>query len=110
MPVSNIQMIYKLQVALNSKGMKILCNRAQFYSEQQKRPVTIYKICQPTWNPQTERYTQKELFSSASQIQVVLFMRNLWYLINEKEIPPTNRMKGAAEFELKWKEYLDTIE
>ena len=90
--------------------MKILCNRSQFYSQQQQRPVTIYKICQPTWNTKTERYSNKEIFSSASQIQIVLFLRNLWYLINEKDIPPTNRMKGAAEFDRKWKEYLDTIE
>ena len=37
-------------------------------------------------------------------------MRNLWYLINDKEIPPTNRMKGAAEFERKWNEFLETYE
>ena len=110
MPTSNTQMIYKLQFALNSRGMKILCNRSQFYSDKQNRPVTMYKVAQSIWVPETQRYTHKTIFSSTSQIQVVLFMRNLWYLINDKEIPPTNRMKGAAEFERKWKEFLDTYE
>ena len=110
MPTSNTQMIYKLQFALNSRGMKILCNRSQFYSDKQNRPVTMYKVAQSIWVPETQRYTHKTIFSSTSQIQVVLFMRNLWYLINDKEIPPTNRMKGAAEFERKWNEFLETYE
>lgn len=105
MPKSNSTMIYKLQVALNSKGLRILCNRSQFYSEQQNRPVTIYKLSQSIPNEQTGKNTHKELFSSASEIQMVLFMRNLWYALNGKEIPPTNNMKGAEFFEKAWKEF-----
>ena len=107
MPASNSQMIRKLQVALNSKGGKILCNRSQFYSEQQKRPVTIYKVCQSVPNLSTGKYNHVELFSSASEIQVVLFMRNLWYVVNGKEVPPTNKMKGSAYFERQWREFVE---
>lgn len=110
MPASNSVMIHKLQIALNSRGMKILCNRSQFYSEEQKRPVTIYKIAQSIWNPEAQKNTHKELFSSASEIQVVLFLRNLWYLINDKPIPPTNKMKGSAIFEAKWNEFLESYD
>lgn len=110
MPSSNSVMIHKLQIALNSRGMRILCNRSQFYSEQQKRPVTVYKVAQSISNPETGKNMHKELFSSASEIQVVLFLRNLWYLINGLDIPPTNRMKGAAEFERKWNEFLESYE
>lgn len=102
MPASNSTMIRKLQVALNSKGAKILCNRSQFYSDQQKRPVTIYKICQSVWNSSTEKYNHVELFSSASEIQCVLFLRNLWYAVNGNKIPPTNKMKGSEFFERAW--------
>lgn len=105
MPASNSVMIHKLQVALNSRGMKILCNRSQFYSDEQQRPVTIYKVAQSVYNESSGKYNHIELFSSASQIQVVLFLRNLWYLINDKQIPPTNKMKGSAEFEKKWKDF-----
>lgn len=105
MPHSNTDMMRKLQVALNSKGMKILCNRSQFYSEQQNRPVTIYKVSQAVFDKEKGKNKNIELFSSASQIQAVLFMRNLWYLVNDIEIPPTNEMKGAVEFERKWKEF-----
>ena len=105
MPHSNVEMMRKLQIALNSKGQRILCNRSQFYSEQQNRPVTIYKVSQSVFDETSGKNRHIELFSSASQIQVVLFMRNFWFLIQGKEIPPTNRMKGAAEFERKWEEF-----
>ncbi len=85
--------------------MKILVNRSQFFSDEQNRPVTMYKIAQSIYDETTGRYHHKELFSSASEIQVVLFMRNFWYLINDKEIPPTNNIKGAKVFENKWKEF-----
>ena len=107
MPHSNSDMIHRLQVALNSKGMRILCNSSQFYSEQMNRPVTIYKVSQSI-PLEDGRHRHEELFSSGSQIQCVLFMRNLWYLINDKEIPPTNGIKGAAEFERKWEEFMQT--
>lgn len=105
MPNSNVEMIRKLQIALNSKGLKILCNRSQFYSDQQKRPVTIYKVAQSVWNEGLGKYNHKDLFSSASQIQVVLFMRNLWYAVNGNPIPPTNEMKGAEEFTKAWSDF-----
>ena len=101
MPQSNVEMQRKLQIALNSRGCKVLCNRSQFYSEEQKRPVTMYKVAQ-SFMTSTGKSSHKTLFESASQIQVVLFMRNLWYAINGKDIPPTNNMKGAERFNQAW--------
>lgn len=110
MPASNSTMIYKLQVALNSKGLKILCNRSQFYSEQQHRPVTMYKVVRSVYDEAKGKNRHIELFSSASQIQVVLFLRNLWYVVNGLEVPPTNKMKGAAEFTRKWNTFIETYD
>lgn len=107
MPASNSTMIRKLQFALNQKGYRILSNRSQFYSNEQNRPVTMYKITQSVWDKEKQHYKHVELFTSASEIQIVLFLRNLWYLVNDKPIPKTNRMKGAAEFERKWEAFLD---
>lgn len=102
MPHSNSDMIHRLQIALNSKGLRILCNRSQFYSEKQNRPVTIYKVSQSVFDKSTGKNRHLELFSSASQIQVVLFMRNLWHAINDKPIPETNKIKGADKFQKEW--------
>lgn len=104
MPHSNVEMIRKLQIALNSKGLKVLCNRSQFFSEVQNRPVTMYKVAQ-SYMTSTGRTSHKTLFESASQIQVVLFMRNLWYAVNGIPIPETNQMKGAERFMAVWKAF-----
>ena len=103
MPSSNSVMMWKLQRGLNSRGLRILCNRSQFYSEEQKRPVTIYKISQS--RPAGDKIRHVELFSTPSEIQAVLFLRNLWYSLNGMEIPKTNKMKGAYIFENLWKEF-----
>lgn len=108
MPKSNSVMLHKLQVALNSKGLRILCNRSQFYSEQQNRPVTMYKIAQSILNEETGRSNHVELFSTASEIQAVLFLRNLWFAVQGKEIPPTNQVKGAEYFQRAWDEFEET--
>lgn len=108
MPASNSVMLHKLQVALNSKGLRILCNRSQFYSEQQNRPVTMYKIAQSIMNEQTGKSNHVELFSTASEIQAVLFLRNLWYAVQGKAIPPTNQVKGAEYFQRAWTEFEET--
>lgn len=107
MPSSNSVMIHKLQVALNSKGCRIMLNRTQFYSEEQKRPVTIYKVSQAIYDEKSGRYKHEEIFSSASEIQEVLFLRNLWYAVQGKDIPPTNEMKGAFEFKMKWDSFVE---
>lgn len=103
---SNSQMIYKLQKGLNSTGRKILWNRSQFFSEQQNRPVTIYVISESQFNQKTGKVRNVELFRSASEIQVVFFMRNLWFLQIGKEIPDTH----FGDFEIKWKSYLETLD
>lgn len=107
MPTSNVEMIRKLQIALNSRGYRVLCSRSQFYSEQQQRPITIYKLEQSVWNASLGKNNHKELFSTASQIQMVLFMRNLWYAANNMTIPPTNNMKGADEFTRAWANFVE---
>lgn len=87
---SNSILIHKLQQALNTKGCKILYTTSQFYSIRQNRPVTIYHIKRATVDESTHKTTSVELFKSASQIRIVLFLRDLWYEVNGWEIPQDN--------------------
>lgn len=86
---SNSVMIHKLQQALNTRGCNILYNTSQFYSFEQNRPVTIYHIKQVKEDVDG-RHTTIELFKSVSQIQILLFLRDMWYSINGWEIPQDN--------------------
>lgn len=89
---SNSVMIHKLQTALNQKGMRIMYSTSQFYSEQQNRPVTVYHIKQAVWDEDKGKYVNMELFKATSQIQIVLFLRDLWYTVNGKEVPQDNEV------------------
>ena len=87
---SNITNIKKLQHAINSKGENILYNTNQWYSESQNRPVTLYSIKKAVWDEDAQRMVNIELFKSASQIQILLFLRDYWFRLNGKELPTEN--------------------
>lgn len=89
---SNSVLIHRLQQALNSKGCMILYSTSQFYSTKQNRPVTLYHIKQSIPDDNTGRLKTVELFKSASQIQIVLYLRDMWYNVNGREIPKDNEI------------------
>lgn len=92
---SNSVMIHKLQQALNMRGLRIMYSTSQFYSEKQDRPVTIYHIKQAEWDDGRGKFVNQELFNSTSQIQIVLYLRDLWYIVNGKELPTDNETWNA---------------
>lgn len=96
---SNSTMIHKLQTVLNNNGMRILYSTSQFYSDKQKRPVTKYTIKTAVFDEDTQRNKNEELFSSYSQIQIVLFLRDLWFNLQGKPIPTDNEEWNKAKAE-----------
>ena len=96
---SNSVLIHKLQQAINGKGGKILYTTSQFYSVEQNRPVTIYHVKQAVYDEDKDKMVNMELFKSTSQIQIVLFLRDLWYEINGWEVPKDNETWNAMKGE-----------
>lgn len=94
---SNSTNIHKLQQALNGRGLNILYNTTQFYSKSQKRPVTVYIIRNAYIDEDTGKTTATELFKSTSQIQILLFLRDLWYEVNGWEVPTDNEIWNKAK-------------
>lgn len=80
MPNSNLTMINKLMTAIRMNGGKLLLDRVQFFSEEQNRPITMYKVNEV-------RGKKRTLFDTASQIQVVMFLRDYWFIMQGKELP-----------------------
>ena len=89
---SNANMIKKLVGALNRKGLRILYTTSQFWSMTQGRPVTVYYIKQAVWDENKQKYVNVDLFKSPAQIQIVLFLRDMWYTVNGKELPQDNEL------------------
>lgn len=88
---SMIQTINKLQKAINAKNGRIIINHTQFYSEQSKRAIGLYTIKQAYWNEEKRRTESYEIYSSYSQLQTVLFLRDYWYNMNHWKIPDDNK-------------------
>lgn len=81
MPKSNLSMIRTLMFAINTHGGRVLLDRVQFFSEEQHRPVTLYKVCE------VRDGHKRALFDTASQIQVVSFLRDYWFVMDGKDLP-----------------------
>ena len=93
-------MIKKLRSAINQKGDKLLYNTSEFFSEQENRPVTIYSIKKAVWDEKTHRNKNVELFHSTSQIQIVLFLRDYWYKLNNMKLPTDNKVWNKIRKEI----------
>lgn len=89
---SNTAMIRKLQTALNTKGYKILYSTSQFYSDEQQRAITVHHIKEAVYDEDKQKNVNLDLFKSTSTIQVVLFLRDLWYEVNGKTVPTDNEV------------------
>ena len=89
---SQSKKIFKLQSAINSRGHKLLFSNTQFYSDDKKRPITIYHIKDSIKNAETGKYENKELFASPSQLQIIFFLRDYWYILNDMDLPTDNKI------------------
>lgn len=85
--------IKKLQKAINTNfDQKILVNKTQFYSEDTDSIIEMIVIKQAVYDPNKKRITNIKLFESTSDVQIVLYMRDIWYKLNGWEIPTDNEM------------------
>lgn len=90
---SNIKTIKKLQLAINMNcPFRILYTTNQFYSVTQQRPVTKYCLRKATINTDIDKSESVEIFSTYSQLQIILFLRDLWYTWLGKELPTDNEL------------------
>ena len=90
--------IKKLQRAINDKfDAKILVNKTQYYSETSNRPLEMLIVRRAVWNEEKQKYKSVEMFSSASDIQIVLWLRDYWYELNGWEVPTDNEEWNTAK-------------
>ena len=50
----------------------------------------MYHIKQAVLDEKTGKYRNQEKFQSTSQIQIVLYLRDMWYILNGKDLPTNN--------------------
>ena len=90
--------IKKLQKAINEKfDCKLLVNKTQYYSKDADRPLELIIIKKAIWDAEKQRFKNVELFSSASDVQIVLWLRDYWYELNGWQVPTDNEEWNAAK-------------
>lgn len=90
--------IKKLQRAINETfGEKLLVNHTQFYSEKTNKPVEIIVVKKAVWDEDKGKLRNIEIFSSTSDVQIVLFLRDYWYELNGWEVPTDNEVWNKAK-------------
>ncbi len=82
--------IKTLQRALQMEGEFILINTSQFYSIDKHKTVTRYHVKKQVQSEDKNKSSQVELFSSCSQIQITLFLRDYYYEVTGQEVPHDN--------------------
>ena len=90
--------IKKLQQALLFEGELVLITTSQFWSIDKHKLVTRYHIKKQVQSAENKnKSSQVELFSSCSQIQITLFLRDYYYEVKGYEIPHDNPIWEAAK-------------
>ena len=67
--------LYKLQLALKQKGIIVLINTSQFYSEEQDRIIKMYII----------KKNKKEIIKTSSIVKAIKALNNIWQEVKENE-------------------------
>ena len=71
---------------------RILYTTNQFYSVDKQMPVTKYCLRKAEIDYNTHRSESEEIFSTYSQLQIILYLRDLWYTWLGKDLPTDNEL------------------
>lgn len=70
------KLMYKIQLALKQKGIKVYINTSQFYSQEQDRYIKMYKILDSK---------RKMIINTASQIKALNALNTVWQEVKNNE-------------------------
>ena len=93
MSIGNNRLLRKLQGAINAISVeKILISQNEWYSDKMQRTITSYVVKKALVPNDVTKGRKKvvELFTTTSQIQAVLFLRDYYYALKGEEIPTDN--------------------
>lgn len=97
---TNAGMIKKLLTAINFNGGKVLYKVDEWWSEEQNRVVKKYTLKKAVYDEKTRKNNNIELFTTHSQIQVVLYLRDYLFNMQGLEIPNDNEQWNETKNKL----------
>lgn len=93
----------KLILALKTKGIRLTLANKEFVD---KKGVihTLITLNNAEWDPDREKYVNRELYSTASPLRLTFYLRDMWYEVNGLELPTDQPQWNAIREKLKNKE------
>ena len=74
----------KLQTAINMQfNAGLTIHKSQKYNDADKKTRNFYSVKQDVWNERKGKMVPQELFAASSILQVVLFLRDYWDMLND---------------------------
>lgn len=69
----------KLQAALNSEkyDKRVKIHTRQFFSEEQRRMITVYSVIMPEWAEEEHKFVEREKLRTCSTVEVVKCLATL---------------------------------
>lgn len=99
MSVNLLKTTRKLLSALNLRGYNLTFATKQFVGREGNMH-TYYTVNQAQWNDDKNRYVNVELYSSGSVVRITLFLRDMWFLANDWELPTDNELWNILREEI----------
>ena len=86
------------QRAINTKfDYKLLLNKSQFYSDKTDGIIEMIVVKRAIFDEEKQKMKNIELFSSPSDVQIILYLRDLWYELNGWDVPTDNEIWNKAK-------------
>lgn len=83
----------KLQTVIkHTFGVKLLINTNQWYHKDKDMFISVYTVKQSVWDDEKNKAITTDLYTTYSQIQLVLYLRDMWYELNGWEVPTDNEV------------------
>lgn len=76
----------KLISALNARGYQLITTTREFMGKE-GQPHKYYIINKAVWNDTKHKYDSIEIYAATSMVRIVLYLRDMWYIENNIELP-----------------------
>lgn len=100
MAANLMQTSKRLMQAINSRGHKLTLSIKQFIGRE-GQPHNMYSVNRAFWNEEKGKYIHEELYSTTSMVRITLFLRDMWFELNNWELPTDQEAWNRIREELR---------
>lgn len=82
-------------------GIKLTLNTQQWYTPIDNRRLTAFILKQQIYDEEKDKNVQIELFKAFGHVDIMLYLRDMWYELNGQALPTDNKKWNEKRKEIK---------